>query len=72
MALSESSLDVELPLDLGIGPRLGTNPRSESYRYKKKNYKIKKYCLSHGLRKTVSIIQQRQVIYYIDRVGRVI
>ena len=31
MALSESALDVELVLDLGIGSRLGTNPRSESY-----------------------------------------
>ena len=31
MILSESALDVETALDLGIGPRSGTNPRSESY-----------------------------------------
>ena len=30
MALSESALDVELALGLGISPRLETNPRSES------------------------------------------
>ena len=33
MVLSESALDVETALDLGIGPRSGTNPRSESYIY---------------------------------------
>ena len=33
MALSESALDVELALEVGIGPRLGTNPRCESYIY---------------------------------------
>ena len=31
--MSESAIDVELALDLGIGPRLGTNPPSESYIY---------------------------------------
>ena len=31
MALSKLALDVELALDLGIGPRSGTNPRSESF-----------------------------------------
>ena len=29
MALLESAFDVEMALDLEIGPRLGTNPRSE-------------------------------------------
>ena len=33
MVLLESALDVESDLDLGIGPRSGTNPRSESYIY---------------------------------------
>ena len=33
MALSKLALHVELAPDLGIGPRLGTNPRSESYKY---------------------------------------
>ena len=33
MVLSESALDVETALDLGIGPRSGTNPRSESYKH---------------------------------------
>ena len=31
MALPESAPDVELALDVGIGPRSGTNPRSESH-----------------------------------------
>ena len=30
MVLSESALDVESALNLGISPRSGTNPRSES------------------------------------------
>ena len=38
MILSESDLDVETALDLGIGPRSGTNPRSESYIYMVKGW----------------------------------
>ena len=33
MVLSELAPDVELALNLGTGPRLGTNPRSESNIY---------------------------------------
>ena len=39
MALPKLALDVEWALDLGIGPRLGTNPRSESYIYNVNNHK---------------------------------
>ena len=44
MVLSESVLDVESVLDLGISPRSGTNPRPESYKNKhsiQKNVKLR-------------------------------
>ena len=74
--LSESALNVESALDLGIGPRLGTNPRSESYIYTEKNLRVLCFIISAKLAKITcknGLFRVRQpsdcLIHEILRVG---